>query len=66
MEDINNANTVKKNPENIALFKKIHNTPINIKNTELFSIYVFLYKHTNIRRYGIMSLPLFYVSVKKK
>lgn len=32
MEDINNANTVKKF-ENTDLFKKIHNTPINIKNT---------------------------------
>lgn len=60
MKDINNANTVKTKLENIDLFKKIHNTPINIKNKELY-----FYTSIQILEGTTSSLLLFYVFVKK-
>lgn len=46
MKDVNNANTVKIKLENIDLFKKIHNTPINIKIQDYL---VFIYFYTSIQ-----------------
>lgn len=65
MEDIINANTVKKF-ENTDLFKKIHNTPINIK---IHNYLAFIYFYTSIQILEDMVSCLSYFSMcllKKK